>query len=147
MMLDSPHTSAPMLMRGNTPPTTHSPPHRSRLTGYPPNRQPATVSEEERGGRGTTSRRTSTRAARENVFHFPPLDADLRSAEGLISNKQLRTELDRRPNMRASDENDCVPNPTFPEVVVSSPFSLFLLHNHIINKKQSFSGCKLRSKF
>jgi hypothetical protein len=42
--------------------------------------------------------------------------------------------------MRASDENDCVPNPTFPEVVVSSPFSLFLLHNHIINKKKSFSG-------
>jgi hypothetical protein len=27
----------------------------------PPNRQPATVGEEERGGRGTTSRRTSTR--------------------------------------------------------------------------------------
>ncbi len=26
MMLDSPHTSVPMLMRGNTPPTTRSPP-------------------------------------------------------------------------------------------------------------------------
>jgi hypothetical protein len=48
-MLDSPHTSAPMLKRGNTPPTTRSPPHRSRSAGYPPNRQPATVGEEERG--------------------------------------------------------------------------------------------------
>ena len=64
-MLDSPHTSAPMLMRGNTPPTTRSPPHRSRPAGYPPNRQPATVGEEERGWRGPTSRRTSTRAAPE----------------------------------------------------------------------------------
>ena len=36
MMLDSPHTSVPMLMRGNTPPTTRSPPHRSRTTGNPP---------------------------------------------------------------------------------------------------------------
>jgi hypothetical protein len=62
-MLDSPHTTVSMLMRGNTPPTTRSPPHRSRPTGYPPNRQPDTVSEEERGERGTTSRRTSTRAA------------------------------------------------------------------------------------
>jgi hypothetical protein len=53
----------PMLMRGNTPPTTRSPPHRSRPTGNPPNRQPATVSEEERGGRDPTSRRTSMRAA------------------------------------------------------------------------------------
>ena len=32
-----------MLMRGNTPPTTRSPPHRSRLTGNPPNLQPVTV--------------------------------------------------------------------------------------------------------
>jgi hypothetical protein len=63
MMLDSPHTSVPMLMRGNTPPTTRSPPHQSRPTGNPPNRQPATVGEEERGGRGPTSRRTSMRAA------------------------------------------------------------------------------------
>ncbi len=62
MMLDSPHTLAPMLMRGKTPPTTRSPPHRSRPTGYLPNRQPATVGEEELGGRGTTSRRTSMRA-------------------------------------------------------------------------------------
>ena len=65
MMFDSPHMSAPMLMRGNTPPTTRSPPHRSRPAGYPPNRQPATVGEEERGWRGPTSRRTSTRAAPE----------------------------------------------------------------------------------
>ena len=52
-----------MLMRGNTPPTTRSPPHRSRPTGNAPNRQPATVGEEERGGRDPTSRRTSIRAA------------------------------------------------------------------------------------
>jgi hypothetical protein len=75
-MLDSPHTSAPMLMRGNTPPTTRSPPHQSRPAGYPPNRQPVTVGEEERDGRGTTSRRTSTRAAPERrppptVRHAP----------------------------------------------------------------------------
>jgi hypothetical protein len=53
----------PMLMRGNTPPTTRSPPHRSRLTGDPPNLQPVTVGEEERGGRDPTSRRTPMRAA------------------------------------------------------------------------------------
>jgi hypothetical protein len=62
-MLDSPHTLVPMLMRGNTPPTTRSPPHQSRLTGNPPNQQPATVCEEERGGRGPTSRQTSMRVA------------------------------------------------------------------------------------
>ncbi len=33
--------------------------------GYPPNRQPATVGAEERGGRGTTSSRTTTGAAPE----------------------------------------------------------------------------------
>ena len=53
----------PTLMRGNTPPTTRSPPHRSRRTGNPPNLQPVTVSEEERGGRDPTSRRTPMRAA------------------------------------------------------------------------------------
>jgi len=63
MMLDSPHTSVPMFMRGNTPPTLRSPPHQSRPTGNPPNQQLATVGEEERGGRGPTSRRTSMRAA------------------------------------------------------------------------------------
>jgi hypothetical protein len=52
-----------MLMRGNTPPTTRSPPHQSRPTGNPPNRQLAPVGEEERGGRGPTSRRTSMKAA------------------------------------------------------------------------------------
>jgi hypothetical protein len=62
MMLDSPHTSAPMLMRGNTPPTTRFPPYQSRPAGNPPNLQPATVGEEERGERGPTSRRTSMRA-------------------------------------------------------------------------------------
>jgi hypothetical protein len=50
-------------MRGNTPPTMSSPPHRSRPTGNPPNRQPATVGEEERSGRDPTSRRTLMRAA------------------------------------------------------------------------------------
>jgi hypothetical protein len=63
--MDRPHV--PTLMRGNTPPTTRSPPHRSRLTGNPPNLQPVTVSEEERGGRdltlSRTSRRTPIRAA------------------------------------------------------------------------------------
>ena len=38
-----------MLMRG-TPPTMRSPPHQSRRTENPPNLQPATVGEEERGG-------------------------------------------------------------------------------------------------
>ncbi len=50
-------------MRGNTPPTTRSPPHQSRLTGNPRNLQPVTVSEEERGWRDPTSRRTLMRAA------------------------------------------------------------------------------------
>ena len=63
MMLDSPHTSVPVLMRSNTPPTTRSPPHQSRPTGNPPYRQPATVSDGERGGRGLTSRRMPMRAA------------------------------------------------------------------------------------
>jgi hypothetical protein len=53
----------PTLMRGTTPPTTRSPPHQSRPTENPPNRQPATVGEEERGWRDPTSRRTSMRAA------------------------------------------------------------------------------------
>ena len=65
MMLDSTHTSATMSMRGNTLPTSLSPPHQSRPAGHPPNRQPVTVGEEERDGRGTTSRRTLTREAPE----------------------------------------------------------------------------------
>ena len=52
-----------MLMRGNTPPTIRSPPHQSRQTENPPNQQPATVCEEERGGRDQTSRQTPMRAA------------------------------------------------------------------------------------
>ncbi len=52
-----------MLMRGSTPPTTYSPPILSRLTGNPPNRQPATVCEGELVGRGPTSRWTSMRVA------------------------------------------------------------------------------------
>jgi hypothetical protein len=62
----------PMLMRGNAPPTTRSPPHQSRQKGNPPNRQPATVGEEELGGRDPTSRRTSMRAAPDCR---PPLTA------------------------------------------------------------------------
>jgi hypothetical protein len=56
-----PHVS--MLMRGTTPPTMRSPPHQSRPTENPPNLQPATVCEEERGGRDPTSRLKSMRAA------------------------------------------------------------------------------------
>jgi len=53
----------PMLMRGTTPPTMRSPPHQSRPIENPPNLQPATVGEEERGWRDPTSKRTSMRAA------------------------------------------------------------------------------------
>jgi hypothetical protein len=42
-----------------------SPPHQSRPTENPPNLQPATVGEEELGGRDPTSRRTSMREASE----------------------------------------------------------------------------------
>jgi hypothetical protein len=59
----------PMLMRG-TPPTMRSPPHQSRQTENPPNLQPATVGEEERGGRDPTSRRTSMRVASD--CRLPP---------------------------------------------------------------------------
>ena len=59
-------------MRGNTPPTTRSPPHRPRPAGNPPIRHPATAGKEKRGGRGPTSRRTPTRAAPERR---PPLTA------------------------------------------------------------------------
>jgi len=52
-----------MLMRGTTTPTTRSQSHQSRTIENPPNQQPATVGEEERGGRDPTSRRTSMRAA------------------------------------------------------------------------------------
>jgi hypothetical protein len=62
-MLDSPHTLVPMLMRGNTLPQRVLHPTHHVRAGSPPNRQPATVSEEERGGRGPSSRRTSMRAA------------------------------------------------------------------------------------
>jgi hypothetical protein len=56
-----PHVST--LMRGNTPPTTRSPPHQSRLTGNPPNLQPVTVIEEELDGRDQESRLTLMRVA------------------------------------------------------------------------------------
>ena len=84
MMLDPPHTSAPMLMRGNalvlktpvenaprtsiekhlsrssdTPPAARFPPHRSRPAEYRPNRQPATVCAE--SGAGEARRRVGRR--------------------------------------------------------------------------------------
>jgi len=62
----------PMLMRGNTPPTTRSPPRQSRPTGRPPNLQPVTVCEEERAWRDPMSRRTLMRAAPDCR---PPLTA------------------------------------------------------------------------
>jgi hypothetical protein len=43
------------------PPASRFPPHRSRPAGYLPNRQPATVGAEERGGRGTTRLTSSAR--------------------------------------------------------------------------------------
>ena len=87
MMLDSPHTSAPMLMRGNAlvlktpvenaprtsiekylswspniPPAARFPLHRSRPGEYQPNRQPATVCAE--SGAGKTRRRVGRRRGR-----------------------------------------------------------------------------------
>jgi hypothetical protein len=47
-------------LSSDIPPAEQFPPHRSRAAGYPPNRQPATVSAEERGWRGTTSCRMTT---------------------------------------------------------------------------------------
>jgi len=65
MMIDSParrrQCQCGVMLRG----PRLDPPHRSRPAGYQPNRQPATVGTEERGGRGTTSSRTTTRAAPE----------------------------------------------------------------------------------
>jgi hypothetical protein len=86
-MLDSPHTSAPMLMRGNAlvlktpvenaprtsiekhlswssdiPPAARFPLHRSRPAEYQPNRQPATVCAE--SGAGEARRRVGRRRGR-----------------------------------------------------------------------------------
>ena len=87
MMLDSPHTSMPMLMRGNAmvlktpvenaprtsiekhlswssdiPPAARFPLHRSRPAEYQPNRQPATVCAE--SGAGEARRRVGRRRGR-----------------------------------------------------------------------------------
>ena len=87
MMLDPPHTSAPMLMRGNAlvlktpvenaprtsiekhlswssdiPPAARFPLHRSRPAKYQPNRQPATVCAE--SGAGEARRRVGRRRGR-----------------------------------------------------------------------------------
>ena len=109
MILDSPHTSAPRLMRGYIPATTRFPPHRSRPTGNPPNLQPVTVGEEERGGRDPTSRRTPMRAApdcrqpptarhalqpRSSNTRHPPQQQDTAHREGGQSRR--RTAAQRR---------------------------------------------------
>ena len=95
-MLNSPHTSAPMLMRGNAlvlktpvenaprtsiekqlswssddPPAARFPLYRSRAAEYPPNRPPATVSAEERGGRDTTSRLDFSATWGRSVVRLP----------------------------------------------------------------------------
>ena len=87
MILDPPHTSAPMLMRGNAlvlktpvenaprtsiekhlswssdiPPAARFPLHRSRPAEYQPNRQPATVCAE--SGAGEARRRVGRRRGR-----------------------------------------------------------------------------------
>ncbi len=101
MMLDSPHTLVPMLMRGNAlvlktpvenaprtsiekhlswssdiPPVACFPLHRSRPAGCQPNRQPSTVIAEEQGGRGTTLRRMTARAAPELIPTKSACDGD-----------------------------------------------------------------------
>jgi hypothetical protein len=130
-MFDSPHTSSPMLMRGNAmvlkntcrkcpdnqsiekhlswssdiPPAARFPPHRSRPAGYQHNRQPATVGAEERGGRGTTSRRTTTRAAPELSPPKPACagDAVLRtSTQGTVPMGQCAGRRHRGPHLTVS---------------------------------------------
>ena len=68
----APQLSAPMLMRGNTPPnvTTRSPPHRSRPAGYPPNRQPGEDRESMRWTLGVTRGREIS-LARSLPLSFP----------------------------------------------------------------------------
>jgi len=51
-----------MQMRGNTPPTTRSPPHQSCPTGNPPNRQPA--QSPRKNGAGEARRRVGRRRGR-----------------------------------------------------------------------------------
>jgi hypothetical protein len=60
--------------------------HRSRPAEYQPNRQSATVITEERGWRGTTSRRTTTRAAPELIQPKPAYAGDtvLRDVRGQL---------------------------------------------------------------
>jgi hypothetical protein len=77
MILDSPHTSTPMLMRGNTPPTMRSPPHRSRPAGYPTDNPPLSA---RKNGEGEARRRGGRRrgwppsicAADPHQHHPPP---------------------------------------------------------------------------
>ena len=52
-------------LSSDIPPAARFPPHRPRPTGYPPNRQSATVGAEGRSGKYTTSSRTTTGAAPE----------------------------------------------------------------------------------
>ena len=52
----------PTMMRGNTPPTTRSPPHQSCPTGNPPNRHPA--QSPRKNGAGEARRRVGRRRGR-----------------------------------------------------------------------------------
>jgi hypothetical protein len=81
-------------MWDNTLPTSHSPPQReSRPAGYPPNQQPVTVCEEELDGRGTTSRRTLTRAAPERM------QATTDSTAYVFVSHQLQPSQGRGPSL------------------------------------------------
>ena len=121
----------PTLMRGNTPPTTRSPPHLSRRTGNPPNLQRVTVSEEERGGRDPTSRRTPMRAAPDcrppptarhasQQQHQPPPPATRRSPQGAASRHgEGGQSLRRTAALRRT--SGCGPRPGPPPPPQSAP--------------------------
>jgi hypothetical protein len=87
-----------MFMRGNTPHTTRSPPHLSRRTGNPPNRQLATVCEEEQVGRGPRSRLTSMRAA-----------PDCRPPPTALHVSQPRTSTSHPPQQQDTDHRELRP--------------------------------------
>jgi hypothetical protein len=65
MMLDSPHTSAPMSMRGTFLPQRAFHPTDHVQQDIHPTDNPPPSEKEERGGRGTTSSRTTTGAVPE----------------------------------------------------------------------------------
>jgi hypothetical protein len=98
-MLDSPHTSVLMLMRGNTPPTTRSPPHRSRSDRTQPNRQPATVGEEATPPSNKTQSTGSCAPARGRG---PAPEQDRRAAPHSRLRAAPRLRPRRRPPRRRS---------------------------------------------